>query len=130
MDWMRLCLLPCLAKYLHCPLFNCLTRHSRPNHGWYPITRPSSYKQHERKLIQINCSWIVRSWIFGSASSLSIAVGGVRSTIPTVPTLEACGCSRPWLPIEIGTHRTLTAKTLQERPVFLYNDIYIYDTCI
>ena len=69
-----------------------------PNHRWSPKSC---------KFIQINCSWI--------------AVGYWIPHIPKVPTPEASGCSRPWLPLEIGTHSPLTAKRLQDRPVFFFD---------
>ena len=69
-----------------------------PNHRWSPKSC---------KFIQINCSWI--------------AVGYWIPNIPKVPTPEASGCSRPWLPLEIGTHSALTAERLQDRPVFFFD---------
>lgn len=103
--------------------------HSRPNHPWSPITL-SKATNNMNQIAQVNSDQLQldSSWTIFSASSLSTAVGGVRSpSSPPSPPLRHVDVRGRGCPLKLELTEPWQQRHFKRGPSF-YTMIYIYMT--
>lgn len=101
--------------------------HSRPNHPWSPITL-SKATNNMNQIAQVNSDQLQldSSWTIFSASSLSTAVGGVRSpSSPPSPPLRHVDVRGRGCPLKLELTEPWQQRHFKRGPSF-YTMIYIY----